>query len=873
MMLYSEFLTKRDKVTSARNIVVIDSVFITLRGLLLLLLLLLLPTVMILPKGMLVRAFPIGKAVTSHHSSLSLTEVFVRCSSGGEKIRQGKFLVTVDRTSRLFSSSSTHFNKDDDDNNNNNEEKNSANQSKKSNSNIDSLFSDILMESPSSSTTTSQVYNEVKFNYDFDDNFEDDNDENDQFMSQADNSFRKVKVSEYKNEFEAADHISTEVGMNQPREKPQSKEVVKMKRPPPIMEYDYSHYDEEFGEAVPGEFGAADYIPPEILENQIVEDEEPTNIIRPSQHTSTVEPNNDKITRETDPKSLSSSKSTSPKEIISPHSESIIDEKNYELDSNNLIEKTQQLESHSHTETKESDKKNGPIITELQTTVSTDETLEFLRAAANGIPSQTMSSLPMQERKLEKIKNEIFNLNKNKKFNINSPRQVSKALFGVEGETTDKNALEALAATSTNVLNVNKAQMASLILQYRQVSRNIKRLQSNKKENSVNYRPTKARNEIAKNIDTFVQDRDPLLLLDASAFIFRSYYSMPPLHTADGTPVGAVLGFCNTINRLILNKLLNGERPRLALVYDSKTGSSNRKRLYEKYKANRKPCPIDLIPQFDIIKEASSAYGITQLECENWEADDVIATLATKAAYEEGCHVNILSGDKDLMQLITSDALLENENIDQTYPSGSIHMIDPMNSVRITQSEVIEKWGVPPHQLGDVLALAGDSSDNIPGVPGIGPKIASRLINEFGSLEALLSPSGLENIPQKGRRAKLEENSDLARLSRQLVELERNLPMESMTVSTPVENVSDIYVERFDPDRLLKFYDKMGFRDLKRKLTARLSKRSGYEAPSSSTQKPRDESPETIDQITTNAFVSSRKQLPPNPDDLGDVPF
>jgi DNA polymerase-1 len=164
-------------------------------------------------------------------------------------------------------------------------------------------------------------------------------------------------------------------------------------------------------------------------------------------------------------------------------------------------------------------------------------------------------------------------------------------------------------------------------------------------------------------------------------------------------PVGAVLGFCNMVNNLVLDAYIKGERPRLALIFDSKEGVSVRKTLYPQYKANRPPCPADLIPQFDLIKAAADAYGILKIEAPGHEADDVIATLAN-IAQKEGCKVNIYSADKDLMQLITKD--------------GGITMVDPMKLTSISYDVVVQKWNVPPEKLGSVLALAGDSSGTFP---------------------------------------------------------------------------------------------------------------------------------------------------------------
>ena len=179
---------------------------------------------------------------------------------------------------------------------------------------------------------------------------------------------------------------------------------------------------------------------------------------------------------------------------------------------------------------------------------------------------------------------------------------------------------------------------------------------------------------------------------------------------------------------------------------------------------------MDLVPQFDLIREAADAYGIPQIEADGYEADDVIATLATLSPLE----THILSGDKDLMQLVTEDDdLSDNDN-------NYVHMIDPMSMSRTDAEAVKEKWGVPPRLVGDILALAGDSSDNSPGVKGIGPKIAAQLLEEYGSLSNLLENTS--EITQTKRRDRLEEGKEMALLSRQLVELKRDIPREQWKI-------------------------------------------------------------------------------------------
>jgi DNA polymerase I len=168
-------------------------------------------------------------------------------------------------------------------------------------------------------------------------------------------------------------------------------------------------------------------------------------------------------------------------------------------------------------------------------------------------------------------------------------------------------------------------------------------------------------------------------------------------------PTGAVMGFCKMLNAMVLDSMIAGLQPRVVLCFDAK-GRTFRHDMYAEYKGNRPSAPVDLVPQFDFVRQAAKAYGVAQIEAHWYEADDVIATLATRAI-QEGVDVNILSGDKDLMQLVTDFGV-----------SPSIQMIDPMKKDRTTHAEVVEKWEVGPRQLGDVLALAGDTADNVPGV-------------------------------------------------------------------------------------------------------------------------------------------------------------
>mmetsp|Transcript_10424 Transcript_10424/g.25549 ORF Transcript_10424/g.25549 Transcript_10424/m.25549 type:complete len:218 (-) Transcript_10424:181-834(-) len=214
---------------------------------------------------------------------------------------------------------------------------------------------------------------------------------------------------------------------------------------------------------------------------------------------------------------------------------------------------------------------------------------------------------------------------------------------------------------------------------------------------------------------------------------------MPPLHSSDATPTCAVHGVCRMLQNLLLPRLLKGERPRVVLAFDFR-GPNFRHDVYPEYKANRGPCPEDLVPQFKLVREAAEAFGVVQVDAEGYEADDVIATLARRAL-DNGVDVDILSGDKDLMQLITLTGI-----------EPSVHMID------VDHHDVVKKWGVSSEKLGDVLALAGDAADNIPGAPGIGPKIAATLITEYGSLSNLTAKADM--IKQKKRQESLVEHAE-----------------------------------------------------------------------------------------------------------------
>jgi DNA polymerase-1 len=263
---------------------------------------------------------------------------------------------------------------------------------------------------------------------------------------------------------------------------------------------------------------------------------------------------------------------------------------------------------------------------------------------------------------------------------------------------------------------------------------------------------------------------DHVFLVDGSSYIFRAYHALPPLNRkSDGLQVNAVLGFCNMLWKL-LREMPEDNRPtHLAIIFD-KSEITFRNKLYPDYKAHRPPAPDDLIPQFGLIRDAVRAFDLPCLEQIGFEADDLIATYA-RLATERGATTTIVSSDKDLMQLVTDNVV----------------MYDTMKDRRIGIPEVIEKFGVPPEKVVEVQALAGDSTDNVPGVPGIGVKTAAQLIVEYGDLEQLLFRAG--EIKQPKRRETLLENAEKARISRQLVllddKVELEVPLDELAVHEP----------------------------------------------------------------------------------------
>jgi len=284
---------------------------------------------------------------------------------------------------------------------------------------------------------------------------------------------------------------------------------------------------------------------------------------------------------------------------------------------------------------------------------------------------------------------------------------------------------------------------------------------------------------------------DHIFLVDGSGYIFRAYHALPPLNRkSDGLQVNAVLGFCNMLWKLLRDMPADNRPTHLAIVFD-KSEVTFRNKIYPEYKAHRPPAPDDLIPQFALIREAVRAFDLPCLEQGGFEADDLIATYARQAS-DRGAHTTIVSSDKDLMQLV----------------NDKITMYDTMKDRRIGIPEVIEKFGVPPEKVVEVQALAGDSTDNVPGVPGIGIKTAAQLIVEYGDLEQLLFRA--TEIKQPKRREALIENAEKARISRQLVLLDDKVELE-----VPLD---DLAVQEPDARKLIAFLKAMEFSTLTRRV-------------------------------------------------------
>ena len=287
-----------------------------------------------------------------------------------------------------------------------------------------------------------------------------------------------------------------------------------------------------------------------------------------------------------------------------------------------------------------------------------------------------------------------------------------------------------------------------------------------------------------------IKKTDHFYLVDGSGYIFRAYYALPPLsRKSDGLPTGAVSGFSNMLFKLLEESRSDNSENKpthFAVIFDS-ARKNFRNEIYKDYKANRSETPDDLIPQFEYIRKAVQAFNLPSIEQLNYEADDLIATY-TKQIINLGAKVTIISSDKDLMQLV----------------SKNIRLFDPMKSKVIGEKEVMEKFGVKPQQVIDVQSLVGDSSDNVPGVPGIGVKTAAELINKYKTLDHLLDKAG--EIPQKKRKETLINNKKTALISRELVTLK-----DDVSVKDKIENFS---IKEVEKDKLYNFLREMEFNRL-----------------------------------------------------------
>ncbi len=287
-----------------------------------------------------------------------------------------------------------------------------------------------------------------------------------------------------------------------------------------------------------------------------------------------------------------------------------------------------------------------------------------------------------------------------------------------------------------------------------------------------------------------IKNKDHYYLIDGSGYIFRAYYALPPLtRKSDGMPTGAVSGFCNMLFKLLEDSksIENKDKPtHFAVIFDS-ARKNFRNEIFSEYKANRSDAPDDLVPQFEFIRDSVKAFNLPSIELINYEADDLIATYVEQIL-KEGAKATIVSSDKDLMQLYKKN----------------IRIYDPMKNKFISDDDVNNKFGVKPDKVIDVQALAGDSSDNVPGVPGIGVKTAAELINEYGNLENLYK--NLEKIKQNKRRETLTQNKDKAIISKKLVTLKKDVPVKN--------KISEFRLKEIDKKKLYNFLREMEFNRL-----------------------------------------------------------
>jgi len=287
-----------------------------------------------------------------------------------------------------------------------------------------------------------------------------------------------------------------------------------------------------------------------------------------------------------------------------------------------------------------------------------------------------------------------------------------------------------------------------------------------------------------------IKKTDHFYLIDGSGYIFRAYYALPPLtRKSDGLPVGAVSGFCSMLFKLLEDSKSNEnlQKPtHFAVIFDA-ARKTFRNEIYSDYKANRSEAPDDLAPQFEYIRKSVIAFNLPSVDLPNYEADDLIATYAEQIL-AKGAKVTIVSSDKDLMQLYKKN----------------VRLFDPMKNKFITSEDIVNKFGVGPEKVIDVQSLAGDSSDNVPGVPGIGVKTAAELINKYGTLEKLLDNT--HEIKQNKRRETLTENKDKAIISKKLVTLMKDAPVE--------RRIEEFQLKEIDKEKLYKFLREMEFNRL-----------------------------------------------------------
>ena len=276
-----------------------------------------------------------------------------------------------------------------------------------------------------------------------------------------------------------------------------------------------------------------------------------------------------------------------------------------------------------------------------------------------------------------------------------------------------------------------------------------------------------------------IKKTDHFYLIDGSGYIFRAYYALPPLsRKSDGLPTGAVSGFCNMLFKLLEDSKSNDNKDKpthFAVIFDS-ARKNFRNEIYSDYKGNRSEAPEDLIPQFEYIRKSVMAFNLPSVELINYEADDLIATYSEQIL-KAGAKATIVSSDKDLMQLYKKN----------------IRIYDPMKNKFINHDDIHKKFGVKPDKIVDVQALAGDASDNVPGVPGIGVKTAAELINQYNDIENLLT--NLDKIKQNKRRETLKDNRDKAIISKKLVTLKKNVPVK--------EKLSDFLLKEIDKKKII----------------------------------------------------------------------